>query len=93
MNGDYHQSASAELNLTIAGETPAFHVGGEAKLSGVLAVANAEGFKPTSGKSYTVLTANRILGTFANPRGEVVSSDGSRFTIGYSISAVTLTVK
>ena len=93
VTGDYHQSADAALNLTITGEKPAFQVTGEAKLGGVLTVANAEGFEPTPGKSYTALTAKRTIGTFANPRNEVVSSDGSRFTIGYSKSGVTLTVK
>lgn len=93
VNGDYRQSANAELNLTIAGETRAFHVEGEANLDGVLAVANAEGFEPVSGKSYTVLTAHRIIGTFANPGGEVISSDGSHFGIRCSESSVTLTAK
>ena len=93
VSGDYHQSADAELSLTIAGMKPAFQVTGEAKLGGILAIANAEGFKPTPGESYTVLTASRITGTFTNPRGEVVASDSSRFAIHYSTSAVSLIVK
>jgi arylsulfatase A-like enzyme len=93
LSGDYHQSEDAALNVTIASKKPAVQVTGAAKLSGVLAIVIAKGFKPTPGTSYTVLTANRVTGTFANPRGEVVGSDGSRFTISYSKSAVTLTVK
>ncbi len=93
VNRDYHQSANAKLKLTIAGKTPAFQVAGEAKLSGVLAIANAKGFIPTPGTSYTVLTANQVAGEFSNPNGQVIASDGSRFTIGYSKSNVTLTAK
>ncbi len=92
-SGDYHQSEDAGLSITIAGKEPAVRVAGAANLGGVLEVAIAEGFRLTLGGSYTVLTAERITGAFANPRGEVVSSDGSRFTIFYSRSAVTLTVK
>ena len=92
-NSDYHQSTGAELSLTITGKTPALIVTGEAKLAGQLAIANAEGFRPTPGKSYTVITANRINGRFSNSGDEVVGSGGSRFTISYSRSAVTLTTK
>ena len=56
-------------------------------------MASARGSKWTPGTSYAVLTAERVTGTFANPRGEVVASDGSRFAIGYSTTGVTLTVK
>ena len=40
-----------------------------------------------------VLAAKRITGAFSNSRNEVVANDGSRFVIGYSESAVTLTLK
>ncbi|TWT84291.1 Arylsulfatase [Planctomycetes bacterium CA13] len=93
IDGDYHQSDSAKLNLMISGNKPAIQVTGAANLSGALAITIAKAFKPMPGTSYTVLTANRISGEFANPRGEVIGSDGSRFIIGYSKSAVTLSVK
>jgi len=91
--GDYHQSENAELKVTIAGNKPAFQVAGVARLGGVLSVAITRGFDPAPGTSYTALSADQITGTFANPRGEVVSSDGSRFNIRYSPSTVTLTKK
>ena len=93
LRGDYDQSADAALHLTIASNRPALDITGAARLGGTLAAAIAKGFKPTPGKSYTVLTADRIVGAFANPDNEVVSGDGSRFTIGYSRSNVTLTAK
>ncbi len=76
-----------------ATEQPSFLVTGDATLAGTLIVTTGKGFKPSPGKSYTVLTANRITGTFANPDNEVVATDGTRFTIRYSDSAVTLSVK
>ena len=93
LRGDYHQSDDAELKVTIAGNKPAFQVAGVARLGGIFSVAIAKGFDPAPGTSYTVLSADRVIGTFANPHGEVVSSDGSRFDIRYSPSAVTLTEK
>jgi hypothetical protein len=93
VSGDYHHADSAELKLTIADNEPALRVAGETKLAGVLTVTLARGFKPVAGASYTVLTADRVTGAFDNPHGEVAGSDGSRFTISYSKSSVTLRVK
>ncbi|HIE96622.1 MAG TPA: hypothetical protein EYQ63_06340 [Fuerstia sp.] len=94
VNGDYHQSADASLSITLAdNRTPAFQVTGKASLGGTLHVDIADGYKPMRGKPYTVLMANQVFGTFANPRNEIVTSDGSRFTIAYSNSAVTLTAR
>jgi len=93
MNSDYHQSEDGELSLTVNSKRPALIVYGEATIDGALAIAGANGFRPTAGKSYTVFTANRINGKFSNAGDEVVGSDGSRFTIGYSKSTVTLTAK
>lgn len=90
---DYHQSEAGELNVTVSGQEPAFQVSGAANLGGVLAIAVDRRFKPKPGTSCDVITANRIIGTFNNPRDEVVGSNGSRFTITYSGSAVTLTAK
>jgi arylsulfatase A-like enzyme len=94
VGGDYHQSDDASLHLTLAGnKKPAFQVAGEANLGGLLQITIAKGFKSTPGESYTVLSSKRITGNFANSRNEVAASDGSRFIINYSKSAVTLTQK
>ncbi len=92
--GDYHQSADAVLAVTITGNNkPALQVSGEARLAGELAIKLAKGFQPSPGETYPVLTAGRITGSFANPQGEVVGTDGSRYTIHYAASAVTLTLR
>ena len=92
ISADYHQAADATLNLSLnSNEKPSVLVTGDAKLAGMLAVATGKDFEPVPGNSYTVLTANRITGSFANPRNEVVATNGARFIIHYSESAVTLT--
>ncbi|HIK91526.1 MAG TPA: hypothetical protein EYG03_06025 [Planctomycetes bacterium] len=93
ISADYHQSARATLNLSLNGnKQPSFLVTGDATLSGTLIVTTGKGFQPTPGQTYTVLTANRIIGTFSNPGSESVATDGTRFTIRYTESAVTLSV-
>lgn len=94
VSADYHQSADAKLNLRIDGnDKPTLVVAGEAALGGALSVAISKNFKHASGKTYTVLTADRVKGKFANPGNEVIAADGSRFTIRYSNTAVLLVAK
>jgi arylsulfatase A-like enzyme len=93
ISADYHQSARATLNLFLDGnKQPSFLVTGNATLSGTLIVTTGKGFQPTPGQTFTVLTANRIIGTFSNPGREVIAADGTRFTVRYTESAVTLSV-
>jgi arylsulfatase A-like enzyme len=93
LDGDYHQSDEGELKVTLAGEVPAFHVVGVARLGGTLSIEMADGFKPAQGTSCTVLSAEEVAGTFANAQDEVVSSEGTRFSIRYLPTAVTLIKK
>ena len=93
LDGDYHQSDEGELKVTLAGEVPAFQVAGVARLGGTLSIEMADGFKPTQGSSCTVLSAEEVAGTFANAQDEVVSSEGTRFSIRYLPTAVTLIKK
>lgn len=92
VTGDYHQTADGELTLALTDdESSSLRVTGEAELDGVLTVVTGTRFKLLAGTPIVVLTTSRITGTFGNPHGEVVGSDGRRFTIGFSKSAVTLT--
>ena len=91
ISADYHQSDCATLALSLNGnKQPSLLVIGDATLSGTLIVTTSKGFQPTPGQTYTVLTANRIMGTFSNPGREIVATDGTRFTVRYTESAVTL---
>ncbi len=93
VSADYHQSANANLHLSlIAPKKPAFLVTGDATLAGTLTVTIGAGFTPVPGESYTVLTAHKITGSFANPGDAVVATNGTRFAIRYSDSTVTLAV-
>lgn len=94
IDADYHQSATGRLEVILHAEKqPILLVGGDVTLAGILAVTPGKGFKATPGSSYTVCSGNRVAGTFANPDDEVITADGTRLAIGYSESAVTLTVK
>lgn len=92
INGDYHQFDAATLKLKLVTEEYAvFRVHGTTQLAGKLAITVRNGFEPKANEIYTVLLAGKVRGTFTNPDDTVTSSDGSRFSIGYSDSAVTLT--
>jgi hypothetical protein len=94
VSADYHQSCDATLTLPVHGEKePALQVTGEARLGGTLAITIGTGLTPVAGKAYTILTADRVTGEFLNQGGEVVATDGSRFLVQYSKSAVTITLK
>ena len=98
IRGDYHAEPTAVLDVTLAGTaTQAVdyaHVAidGAAALDGALAVTVDPGFTPAGGDSFQILTADSISGTFDNADDEVTSSDGTRFSIGYSSTGVTVTV-
>lgn len=93
ITGDFLQMASGALTVAIAGDKPVVNIAGEATLAGQLTATLTDGFKPVAGDSYVVLAAENITGKFANPHNEVVADDGVRFTIGYTKTNVTLTVK
>ena len=93
LDGDYHQSDDGELTVTLAGDVTAFHVAGVARLGGTLSIEIADGFEPAQGTSCTVLSAEEVVGSFANAQDEVVSSEGTRFSIRYLPTAVTLIKK
>lgn len=93
INADYYASATAKLALAIANnESVPMEIRGNAYLSGTLEVISASDASWRSGTSFKVLTAKKIGGRFGNSEGLVVDKQGNRFTVGYSDSAVTLTV-
>ncbi|MFP6764385.1 MAG: sulfatase-like hydrolase/transferase, partial [Planctomycetaceae bacterium] len=92
--GDYHQAATASLSARISESgTPQLRISGAAQLGGRLTIYTPDDFKPVSGDSYSVLAAELIEGRFNNLNNELTGSNGFRFTIGYSKTAVTVTVK
>ena len=93
VKGDYHEQVGAKLGFALSGaDTAQLIVGGDAVLSGTLAIGVAKGFKPAAGDRITLLTAKSIQGTFANADNQVAAG-GIRFRISYTDKAVTLTVQ
>ena len=90
VNGDFRQSSKGKLSSTVGGGTASLQVTGHVSLNGLLELN--EGSQPASdrGTRIPVLTGSQITGRFTNPHDEVVTADGSRFTITYSESAVSL---
>ena len=67
-------------------------IDGNAELAGTLAVTLTEGFQPSAGTTFRLLTAKRVQGSFANGESNVTAG-AVRFKIGYSDDTVTLTVQ
>lgn len=71
INGDYTQTAAGILNIEIGGHNPGVDydqlmISGQATLDGTLNVSLINGFVPTSGDSFQILTAGTgVNGTFA----------------------------
>ena len=94
ISSDYHQSAEGKLSLFLDGKNePSLSIAGDAILDGRLLITTGGDFTPTPGKSYTVLAAEQVTGKFTNPGSRVVTATGVHFTIRYTQSTVTLSVK
>ena len=89
---NYYQFPNGKLSLSLGANVQAsFQVAGEAALAGRLDVTIDSGFKPELGKPYHVLAAKKVTGAFSNPDNTVVASDGIRYKIAYTETAVTIT--
>jgi arylsulfatase A-like enzyme len=92
VDGDYHQSAGATLNVSLDGQQEGgLQVNGVATLAGNVTIAFDSRQKPTTGAPITLLTAREITGKYDNVGNTVVGPNGTPFTIHYSNSTVTLT--
>jgi hypothetical protein len=90
VNGDYTQTAGGSLRIQIGGLTPGadfgqLNVSGQATLDGTLTVVLVNGFVPTSGDSFAVLTFGSESGVFAT-----INGDGPLFTPNYNPNDLTL---
>lgn len=91
VTANYHQSANGTLSLPLSqGEQPSLKVSGLAHLDGLLKIVIGENLKPTPGKIYIILRADRLHGRFSNPRNQVIADDGTRLTIYYLDSTVAV---
>ncbi len=94
LGGDYHQSADANLRLTLTrSDDPPIVIAGDASLAGTLTLEIGDAFQLASGKPNVVLKASQVTGRFANVDDEVVVDDGRRFHIRYTDASVSLSAK
>ena len=87
VSGDFQQSSSGELRVPLSGY---LKVDGAVSLSGKLIVAGETGAPSSGNASLVVLQAQKIVGRFANSDDKVTADDGTRFSIDYSDTQVTL---
>lgn len=91
MSAAYTQGAGGTLDIDLGGTTPIteydrLSVGGAATLGGELRINLVNGFIPSAGQQFTVLTASNITGTFAT-----ISGPGT-YSASYTPTSVIVTV-
>ena len=96
VTGSYAQNASGALNVAINGTTigsqySQLAVSNGVSLGGTLTLKRAKSFTPAIGDVFTILTGGTVTGEFATVNGLSINS-GEHFEIGYTPTAVTLTV-
>jgi hypothetical protein len=95
ITGTYTQLATGTMKVSIGGTTlgtqfSQLQVSGAASLGGTLSAALVNGFTPTVGQTFTVLTASGVTGTFTN---STIAINGSEhFVVSYTSTSVVLTV-
>lgn len=92
VSGNYTQAAAGVMDMQIGGAVSGtgydqLKVTGTANLGGTLDVTLINGFKPTLGDVYTLVTGSSINGTFSK-----VTITGFTAQVDYSTNGVTLTV-
>jgi len=95
ITGTYAQLSTGTMNLSIGGTTVGtkfsqLQVSGAASLGGTLTAALVNGFTPTVGQTFTVLTASSVAGTFSNSTIAINSTE--HFAVSYTSTGVVLTV-
>ena len=96
INGSYILSGSPQLKLVLGGVNPGTQFSqetfaGPAALGGTLSVTLANGFSPTNGQSFAVVTYGSESGQFASQQLPALPS-GLAWQITYGATAVTLNV-
>jgi hypothetical protein len=96
INGGYLLSGSPRLNLALGGVNPGTQFsqetfGGSATLGGILSVTLANGFMPTNGQSFAVVTYGAESGQFASQQLPALPGDLA-WQVTYGATAITLNV-
>jgi hypothetical protein len=95
VSGSYKQSATGVLNTPIAGTATGQYgqlaVANGVSLNGTLNLSLINGFVPTIGSNFTLVTGIAISGQFATVNGRSINSS-EHFEVKYSGTAVSATV-
>jgi hypothetical protein len=95
ITGTYTQLATGTMNVSIGGTTVGtqysqLKITGAASLGGTLTAGLINGFTPTVGQTFTVLTASSVTGKFSNSTIAINSTE--HFVVSYTSTSVVLTV-
>jgi hypothetical protein len=95
ITGTYAQLSTGTMNVSIGGTTVGtkfsqLQVSGAASLGGTLTAATVNGFTPSVGQTFTVLTASSVAGAFSNSTIAINSTE--HFAVSYTSTGVVLTV-
>jgi fibronectin-binding autotransporter adhesin len=95
VTGKYQQLSTGTLNVSIGGTTVGtqysqLRVSDQASLGGTLTAELVDGFTPSLGETFTILTASHIFGAFTNSTIAINSSE--HFAVSYTSTTVVLTV-
>jgi hypothetical protein len=95
VTGSYTQSSKGTLNISIGGSTAGTYgqvaVSNGVSLGGTLSLKLINGFVPTIGETFSIVTGSAMNGQFATVKGLSINSS-EHFSISYTTTAVTLTV-
>lgn len=97
VNGAYTNGVGATVQIQLGGTGQGMtydwlHAGGGAALNGILTVALVDGFTPSEGDTFTVVSGSSISGTFANApqSGNRYHVGGATFIVTYDSTTVSL---
>ncbi|MDA8563353.1 glycosyl hydrolase [Mariniblastus sp.] len=92
LGGNYTQLGFASLKIDLGGVQPdefdQLQVAGDVTLNGTLDVSMIDGFEPSAGQTFDIITADSISGNFTN----VIVPDGMDIQVNYSNATVSLQV-
>jgi hypothetical protein len=95
VTGSYTQNSKGTLNISIGGTSAGTYgqvaVSNGVSLGGTLSIKLINGFVPTIGDTFNVVTGSALTGTFSTVKGTSINSS-EHFDVAYNPTAVTLTV-
>jgi hypothetical protein len=92
ISGSFSQASTGELDIALGGTGQGIDYAsiaalGNATLNGSLVISLTNGFQPSFGSTFTILTAGSVQGAFSN----ITFPPGEYFNVAYSPTAVILT--